>query len=145
MRYKPRTHIMCLHPYPPWQRRTRLQKRIPPPITLVDKAETSSSKRVTNHLTLAAVRAPAKKVVPASPAPDVVPAPVFLDNYQVRAAAVTMMRAEPIHPPSILLENVGLQMSCQDRSWEEHKMCGDEVLKEDVVVCLHTVQLMCVC
>jgi positive regulator of sigma E activity len=32
-----------------------------------------------------------------------------------------------------------VQMSCQGRSCKEHEMCGDEVLKEDVVVRLRTV------
>ena len=117
-------------------------KKNPPPITVVNKAITSSSKRVTNYISLAAVRVPVKKVVPAVPAPDVAPAPIFLDDPQVRAAAEAMMAAEPVHPQGILVEIVGLQMSCQGRSCEENKMCRDEVLKEDVVVCLHTVQLM---
>ena len=52
------------------------------------------------------------------------------------------MRAEHVHPPGILVEIVGLQMSCQGRSCKEHEMCGDELLKEDVVVCLRTVQLL---
>ncbi len=103
---------------------------------------TSSGKRVTNYITLAASRAPMKKVVPAVPAPDVAPAPVFLDDPQVRAAAKAVMMAEPVHPPGILVEIVGSQMSCQGCLCEEHKMCGDEVLKEDVVVHLCTVQLM---
>jgi hypothetical protein len=40
------------------------------------------------------------------------------------------------------VEIVGLQMSCRGRLCEEHKLCGDEVLKQDVVVCLRTVQLV---
>ena len=91
---------------------------------------------------LAAAGAPAKKVAPAASAPDVVPAPVFLKNPQVRTAAEAVMRAEPVHPPGILVEIVGLQMSCQGRLCEEHEMCGDAVLKEGVVVRLRTVQLL---
>ncbi len=41
-----------------------------------------------------------------------------------------------------LVEIVGSQMSCRGRSCEEHELCGDEVLKEDVVVCLRMVQLV---
>ena len=63
------------------------------------------------------------------PALDVAPAPVFLDGPQVRAAAEAVMAAEPVHPQGILVEIVGLQMSGQGRSCEEHKMCGDEVLR----------------
>ncbi len=33
-------------------------------------------------------------------------------------------------------------MSCRGRSCEEHELCGDEVLKEDMVVRLRTVQLV---
>ena len=33
-------------------------------------------------------------------------------------------------------------MSCWGRSCEEHKLCGDDVLKEDVVVRLRMVQLV---
>ena len=130
-------------PHLPWQWHARLQKRIPPPpITLIDKATTSSGKHVTNYTTLAAVRAPVKKVVPAVSVPDVALAPIFLDNPQARVAAEAVMTAEPIHLQDILVDIVGLQMSCQGRSCKEHEMCGDEVLKEDIGVGLRMVQLM---
>ncbi len=35
-----------------------------------------------------------------------------------------------------------MQMSCRGRSCKEHELCGDEVLKEDVVVRLCMVQLV---
>jgi hypothetical protein len=57
--------------------------------------------------------------------------PVFLDNLQATAAV-----------KANLVEIVGLQMSCRGRSCKEHELCGDEVLKEDVVVRLRTVQLV---
>ena len=119
----------------------RMPAKKNPPVTLVDKAKTSSQ-RVTNHSTLAPAVAPAKKVAPAVSMPDDVPAPVFLDDHQVRAAAEAVMRAEPVHLPGILVEIVGLQMSCQGCLCKEHEMCGNEVLKEDVVVRLCMVQLL---
>jgi hypothetical protein len=103
----------------------------PPPVTLIDESKTSSGKRVADNITLAAARAHAKKVAPSASAPDLAPAPVFLNNPQ----ATTAVKAN-------LVEIVGLQMSCRGRSCEVHKLCGDEVLKEDVVVCLRTVQLV---
>ncbi len=103
----------------------------PPPVNLIDESKTSSGKRVANDITLAAARAPAKKVAPSMSAPDLAPAPVFLDNPQATAAV-----------KANLVEIVGLQMSCRGRSCEEHELCGDEVLKEDVVVRLRTVQLV---
>ncbi len=102
-----------------------------PSITLIDESKTSSGKRVADDITLAAVRAPAKKVTPSASVPDLVPAPVFLDNPQATAAV-----------KANLVEIVGLQMSCRGHSCEEHELCGDEVLKEDIVVCLRTVQLV---
>jgi hypothetical protein len=72
----------------------------------------------------------------------VAPAPIFLDNPQVRAAAEVAMKAEPVHSPGILVEIMRLQMSCQGCLCKEHEMCGDEVLKEVVVVRLRTVQLL---
>ena len=103
----------------------------PPPVTLIDKSKTSSGKCVADNITLAPARAPAKKVAPSASAPDVAPAPVFLDNPQVTAAV-----------KANLVEIVGSQMSCRGRSCDEHKLCGDEVLKEDVVVRLRKVQLV---
>ena len=41
----------------------------------------------------------------------------------------------------ILVKIEGTEMSCQGHSCEEHEICG-EVLKEDVVVRLHKMQLM---
>jgi hypothetical protein len=49
--------------------------------------------------------------------------------------------AEPTHLPGILAEIVGTEMSCQGRSCEMHKICG-EVLTEDAVVRLKKFQLM---
>jgi hypothetical protein len=103
----------------------------PPPVTLIDKLKTSSGKRVADNITLAAARAPAKKVAPSASAPDLAPAPVFLNNPQATAAV-----------KANLVEIVGSQMSCRGCSCEEHEMCRDEVLKEDVVVRLRTVQLV---
>jgi hypothetical protein len=102
-----------------------------PPLTLIDESKTSSGKCVADNITLAAARAPAKKVAHSASAPDLAPAPIFLDNPQARAAV-----------KANLVEIVGLQMSCQGRSCKEHELCGDEVLKEDVVVHLRTVQLV---
>jgi hypothetical protein len=62
---------------------------------------------VGNDITLAAVPAPAKKVSPSASAPDVAPAPVFLDNPQVTAAAKAKIHP-PVHPPGILVEIMGL-------------------------------------
>ncbi len=104
----------------------------PPLVTLIDESKTTSGKkRVVDDITLAAARAPAKKVAPSASAPDMAPAPVFLDNPQATAAV-----------KANLVEIVGWQMSCRGHLCEEHEMCGDEVLKEDVVVRLRTVQLM---
>jgi hypothetical protein len=103
----------------------------PPPVTLIDESKTSSGKRVADDITLAAARAPAKKVAPSASTPDLAPAPVFLNNPQATAAV-----------KANLVEIVGSQMSCRGRSCEEHELCGDEVLKEDVVVRLCTVQLV---
>jgi hypothetical protein len=101
------------------------------PVTLIDKSKTSSSKRVADNITLVVARAPAKKVAPSASAPDLAPAPIFLNNPQATAAV-----------KANLVKIVGLQMSCQGRSCKEHELCGDEVLKEDVVVRLRTVQLV---
>ncbi len=103
----------------------------PPPVTLIDKSKTSSGKHVANNITLAAARAPAKKVAPSASAPDLALAPIFLDNPQATAAV-----------KANLVEIVGLQMSCRGCLCKEHKLCGDEVLKEDVVVRLRMVQLV---
>ncbi len=84
-----------------------------------------------DDITLVAARAPAKKVASSASAPDLAPAPIFLDNPQARAAV-----------QANLVEIVGLQMSCRGRLCEEHELCGDEVLKEDFVVSLRTVQLV---
>ena len=136
------THCACTFCVCAKTCRGRPAKKNPPSVTLVDKAKTSSGKHVTKDITLAMARAPAKKVALAASAPDVAPTPVFFYNPQVRAAAEVVMRAEPVHLPGILVEIVGLQMSCQGRSCEEHEMCGDEVLKEEVVVRLRMVQLL---
>jgi hypothetical protein len=103
----------------------------PPLVTLINESKTTSGKRVVDDITLAAARAPAKKVAPSASAPDLAPAPVFLDNLQATAAV-----------KANLVEIVGSQMSCRGRSCEEDELCGDEVLKEDVVVRLRTVQLV---
>jgi hypothetical protein len=105
--------------------------KIPPPVTLIDKSKTSNGKRVADDITLAVARAPAKKVAPSASAPDLAPTSIFLNNPQATAAV-----------KANLVEIVWLQMSCRGRSCEEHELCGDEVLKEDVVVRLRTVQLV---
>ena len=117
-------------------------KKNPPPVTLVNKAEPSSGKCVTYHITLATACTPAKKDAPALSMLDVLPAPIFLDDPQVRVAVEAMIRAEHVHLPGILVEIVGSQMSCQGRLCKEHKMCRDEVSKEDIVVHLCMVQLL---
>ena len=66
-------------------------------------------------------------VILAAPAPvplAAAPAPVPLVAAMVEAT-------EPTHPPGILVEIVGTEMSCQGRSCEMHEMCG-EVMTEDV-------------
>ncbi len=73
---------------------------------------------------------------------DVAPTPIFLDNSQVTAAVKAKIHHSPVHAPGILVEIVGLQISCRGRSCEEHELCRDEVLKEDVVVRLRRVQLV---
>ncbi len=103
----------------------------PPPVTLIDESKTTSDKRVVDNITLAAARALAKKVPPSASAPDLAPAPVFPNNPQATGAV-----------KANLVEIVGSQMSCRGRSCKEHELCGDEVLKEDVVVRLRTVQLV---
>jgi hypothetical protein len=103
----------------------------PPPVTLIDESKTSSGKRVADDIMLAAARAPAKKVPPSASAPDLAPAPVFLDNPQATAAV-----------KANLVEIVGSQMSCRGRLCEEHELCGDVGLKEDIVIRLRTVQLV---
>ncbi len=74
-------------------------------------------------------RAPVEKksppILPAVPA--VAPAPFLF--------------GEPIHPSGIFVKIVGTEMSCQDRSCEEHEICS-EVLKEDIVVRLRKIQLL---
>ena len=128
----PRTDYLCLQLKPPmWQRCAPLRARIPPPVTLIGESKTPSGKRVADDITLAAPRAPAKKVAPSSSALDLSPAHVFFDNTQATAAV-----------KANLVEIVGSQMSCRGRSCKEHKMCGDEVLKEDVDVRLRAVQLV---
>jgi hypothetical protein len=103
----------------------------PPPITLINESKTSSNKCVAKDITLATAPAPAKKVAPSASAPDLAPAPVFLNNPQATVAVKTN-----------LVEIVGLQMSCRGCSCEEHELCGDEVLKKDVVVRLRRVELV---
>jgi hypothetical protein len=88
----------------------------PPPVTLINELKTSSGKRVANDITLAAARAPAKKVTPSASAPDLAPALVFLDNPQATSAV-----------KANLVEIVGSQMSCRGRSYKEHELCRDEV------------------
>ena len=90
----------------------------PPLVTLIDESKTTSGKRKVDDITLAAACAPAKKVAKVAP-----------------PQATAAVKAN-------LVEIERLQMSCRGRSCEEHEMCGDEVLKEDVVVCLRTVQLV---
>ena len=77
----------------------------------------------------AAARAPAEKKLP--PILPSLPA----------AASVPFLLNKPIHPCGILIKIVGTMVSCQGCLFEEHKICG-KVLKEDVDVRLHTLQLM---
>ena len=56
-------------------------------------------------------------------------------------APVPFSFGEPIHPSGIVVEIVGMGISCQGHSCEEHDFCG-EVLKEDVVVRFRKIQLM---
>ncbi len=48
---------------------------------------------------------------------------------------------EPHHPSSIVVEIVGTERGDQGRSYEEHLNC-EEVMAEDVVVCLRKVQIL---
>ena len=64
-------------------------------------------------------------------------APVEMKPPPVLPAALAEVHV-PIHPSGIVVEIVGTEMSCQGRSCNEHENCG-EVLKEDVVVCLHKI------
>ncbi len=69
------------------------------------------------------------------------PAPFPLNKPQARVPAEVVVAEEPIHLPGILVEIVGMEMSCQGHLCEEHNQCG-EMLREDVVVHLRRVQLM---
>jgi hypothetical protein len=71
------------------------------------------------------------------------PAPVPLAAAPTPVPLIARMveEMEPTHPPGILVEIVGTEMSCQGRLCEMHKMCGKGVM-EDVVVCLRRIQLM---
>ena len=96
----------------------------------------------------------------AAPVPTAAPAPASLvgvDGAAARSPAelkpltvlppmpaalsVPLSLDKPIHPCGILVEIVGTAVSCQGRLCKEHKICGN-VLKEDVVVRLHKLQLM---
>ena len=57
-------------------------------------------------------------------------------------APAPFLFGEPIHPCGIVVKIVGTEMSCQGRSCEEHKICGEVVMEEDVVVRLRKIQLM---
>ncbi len=87
----------------------------------------------------AAARAPVEmKPPPVLPAAlAVASAPVEMKPPPVLPAALAEVHV-PIHPSGIVVEIVGTEMSCQGRSCNEHENCG-EVLKEDVVVCLHKI------
>ena len=75
------------------------------------------------------------------------PTPVHLvaavvDKAPPEAKAPTLADAtELIHLIGILIKIVGTEMSCQGHLSEEHEMCG-KVLKEDVVLHLHKMQMM---
>jgi hypothetical protein len=56
-------------------------------------------------------------------------------------ALVPLSFDKPIHPCGILVKIVGMPVSCQGCSCKEHEICG-EVLKEDMVLRLHKLQLM---
>ena len=75
------------------------------------------------------------------PALEVASAPFPLDDPWARAAAEAVMAEEPVHPPGILVEIVGMQMSNQDCLCKEQEHCRD-VLREEIVVSLCRVQLM---
>ena len=48
----------------------------------------------------------------------------------------------PFHPTGVVVDIVGTTASDRGRSCEEHDCCGEEVLKEDVVVRLRQVQIV---
>ena len=59
-------------------------KKKSPPVTVVNKTETSSGKRVMNYSTLAAAHAPTKTpVIPAVPALAVAPAPFVEEKHML--------------------------------------------------------------
>jgi hypothetical protein len=103
------------------------------------------------------VPAPAPQAAAPAEAPAPVPPLFTADNAVTRAPAEKKSHpvlvaapavapapfsfGEPIHPSGVVVKIVGMEMSCQGRSCEEHDNCG-EVLKEDVVVRLRKIQLM---
>ena len=128
-------------------------KKKSPPVTVAERT----------YLTKRPYKCQKKAVEPAAaPAPTAAPAPAPLVGFNGAAAtvhapaekkpptilcpvpaatSVPFLLDKPIHPCGILIEIVGTMMSCQGRSYKEHKICGD-VLKEDVVVRLCKLQLM---
>jgi hypothetical protein len=57
--------------------------------------------------------------------PALVPAVAARAPPQAMAPAEVLVTEETVHLPGILVEIVGMQMSCQGRLWEEHEQCGD--------------------
>ena len=109
------------------------------------------------HQKKSSVPAPAPQASAPAEAPAPVPPLFTADNAMARAPAekksppvlpavpavapTPFSFGEPIHPSGIVVEIVGMEMSCQGLSCEEHDNCG-EVLKEDIVVRLRKIQLM---
>ncbi len=85
-----------------WQRRAPAGKN-PPLVTLIDESKTTSGKKpVVDDIMLAAARAPAKKVAPSASAPDLAPAPVFLDNPQATAG----VKAVGVYMQAMIIRSV---------------------------------------
>ena len=71
------------------------------------------------------------------------PAPILLAAAPTPVPLIAAMveEMEPTHPPGILVEIVGTEMSCQGCLCKMHEMC-DKVVTEDMVVRLRRIQLM---
>jgi hypothetical protein len=87
------------------------------------------------------VRPPQGAVAPANvPPPAPAPAPAVVD---AASAPVVQAKADgPFHPTSIVVEIIGMEMSDQGRSCEEHLANCSKVMVNNVVVRLRKVQIM---
>ena len=62
-------------------------------------------------------------------------------SSRTRCGTRALLFGEPIHPSGIVIDIVGMEMSCLGRLCDEHKICS-KVLEADVVVRLRKIQLM---